>query len=360
MKKMILCALIAALLLSALPAGALAAKGSGLAGIGLIYEGDSVTLGEKLGKFDTSALDWSSSDESVATAVAGRIDAKSPGRAVITASYMGAEARCGVVVLPRELTVRVGERASLPSAGKEKYYVEDGSVARIDQKGEITGREAGFTRIGVACGKQRMIVQLSVVDGELLDKQSAAAQLDCANETDQIILVDYQGGSSATLSIHSKQFGAWTQVYSCSAYVGRNGIGKQSEGDGKTPTGTFNLIQPFGIQPDPGSNMGYTQVTEHHYWCGSSDSPYYNQLVDERSANRACTSSDEHLIDYKGVYDYCMFIDYNASGEPGKGSCIFLHCKGKDDSTAGCIAVSETVMKNIIQWAKPGAKIVIR
>jgi len=79
-----------------------------------------------------------------------------------------------------------------------------------------------------------------------------------------------------------------------------------------------------------------------------------------RATDRKYTSSDEYLINYKGVYNYCMFIDYNAEGEAGKGSCIFLHCTESKKSTAGCIAVSEPVMKKIIQWAQPGAKIVIR
>jgi L,D-peptidoglycan transpeptidase YkuD (ErfK/YbiS/YcfS/YnhG family) len=55
-----------------------------------------------------------------------------------------------------------------------------------------------------------------------------------------------------------------------------------------------------------------------------------------------------------------MFIDYNAAGVAGKGSCIFLHCTGSNKYTAGCVAVSEAAMKKIIQWVKPGAKIVIR
>ena len=79
-----------------------------------------------------------------------------------------------------------------------------------------------------------------------------------------------------------------------------------------------------------------------------------------RVTDRAYTSADEHLIDYKGVYNYCMFIDYNAEGTAGKGSCIFLHCMGSQKSTAGCIAVPESVMSKIVQWAEQGAKIVIQ
>ena len=73
----------------------------------------------------------------------------------------------------------------------------------------------------------------------------------------------------------------------------------------------------------------------------------------------AATASDEKLINSKGVYNYALFIDYNVDGVANKGSCIFLHCTGSAKSTAGCIAVDEAVMKQLIQWVKPGCKIVI-
>ena len=360
MKRALLCILIAALLLGVLPVGALAAKSSKIYGPKFMYEGDEVQLGSKVKGIPIELLDWNSTDESVVAARNGKIAALSAGRALIGATYSFSTAYAGVVVLPREVTVTVGKTISLPYGTKEKYYVEDKTVAAVSKKGQILGRKEGATRIGIVYGSQKMIVRVNVISSESAAKQSAAAELDCADSTDQIVLVDYQSGSKAKLSIHEKVSGVWTEIYSGSAYVGRNGIGKAQEGDGKTPTGTYNLTQPFGIKADPGSNMGYTQVTKYHYWCGTSSSEYYNQLVDMREVDRKYTSSDEYLINYKGVYDYCMFIDYNASGEPGKGSCIFLHCKGSKSYTGGCIAVSESVMKNVIKWAKPGAKIVIR
>jgi hypothetical protein len=140
-------------------------------------------------------------------------------------------------------------------------------------------------------------------------------------------------------------------ILSSPGFIGLKGLGKTREGDGRTPTGVFHLTTPFGILDDPGANMEYTKVTKYHYWCGESNSKYYNQLVDERTADRKHTSADEYLIDYKGVYNYCMFIDYNAEGTPHRGSCIFLHCTGKNKYTAGCVAVPEKTMKKILQWA---------
>ena len=188
----------------------------------------------------------------------------------------------------------------------------------------------------------------------------AVADLDCVHESDQIVLVSYTGGSSATLTVHEKRLGIWRQLYSAPANVGKNGIDKTREGDKRTPTGIFNLNTPFGILDDPGANMPYLKVTTYHYWCATPDSPYYNQLVDSRVTGRARASGDEHLIDYRPQYNYCLFIDYNAEGIPNRGSCIFLHCKGRSSYTGGCVAVDEGLMKAIIQWIEPGAKIVIR
>ena len=356
MKRAMVCILIAAFILSTLCTSALAAN---VYGPKFMYEDSKVSLGAKIGKVPVSRLKWSSSDESVAVANNGKIAALSPGCALIGATYKSTTKYLALVVLPRKVTVKVGETVSLPNGSKEKYYVEDKSIVSVSKKGEILGRKAGSTRVGIACGGQKMIVRVNVTGGSDA-AQSAAAGLDCADSTDQIVLVEYQSGSKAKLSIHQRTSGVWKELYSETAYVGRNGVGKTKEGDGKTPSGTYNLTQPFGIKDNPGSNMGYTKVTKYHYWCGTSGSEYYNRLVDMRNVNRSYTSSDEYLINYGSVYNYCMFIDYNASGEAGKGSCIFLHCKGSKSYTAGCIAVSETAMKNIIQWAKPGVKIVIR
>ncbi len=340
--------LAAALLLAALlPAGL--AKGAQKTG--LMLEGASVTFE----KWTSPSLTWTSSDETVAVASAGEIRALKAGRAVISATDGKRTARCGVVVLPATVHLKPGEKLSLPRAGTERYQMKNGAVASVTKKGVVTGRKAGSTVLRVRCGRQKVEVAVTVADGG-----SKAAALECAATAEQIVLVEYNGGSKATLSIHEKKDGAWTQLSSCKAYVGKNGIDKSVAGDKRTPTGTYNLTTPFGIKADPGAKMAYTKVTKYHYWCGASNSGYYNQLVDERAVNRKHTSSDEYLINYKGVYNYCMFIDYNAEGKAGKGSCIFLHCTGRNKYTAGCVAVSESMMKKIIQWARPGVKIVIK
>lgn len=351
--------LIFVLLICLLPTAAIAEKASVKLNYkyGFMYADGEATLKAKTKAVPLAELKWSSSDESVATVDGGRVKARSVGRTVITASGRGASGKCGVVVLPRELELEKGEKLSLPRAGVESYKSYDKSLVSVSKKGVITAKKAGQTRVRVAYGKQKLYIDITVGGGSV--EESKAAKLSCADETSQIVLVEHESGSKATLSIHEKKDVRWTQLYSCRAYLGKNGIGKTKEGDKKTPSGTYNLTFPFGIKGDPGAQQDYLKVTKHHYWCGTSSSSYYNQLVDMRTVDRQYTSSDEYLIKYKGVYNYCMFIDYNADGEAGKGSCIFLHCTGSNKYTAGCIAVDEAVMKKIVQWAKPNAKIVI-
>lgn len=362
MKRRLFRALCTALVFALLCAPALAERARiSLGGkLGLMYEGDEATLKPRLKGVSAGALEWSSSDSEAVKVDGGRVTAKAAGRAIITVRGGGAKARCGVVVLPRQVEIEAGERYALPNGTLEKYAVQDGAIAKVSDRGVISGLKAGETLVRVRHGKQTLFVQLKVRGAEGGAQQSAAAELDCADTASQIVLVDHAGGSKARLSIHEKKSGVWKERYACTAYLGKAGIGKTREGDQKTPTGTYNLTQPFGIKADPGANMPYTQVTKNHYWCGSSGSEYYNRLVDMREVDRKVTSSDEYLINYKGYYDYCMFIDYNAEGAAGKGSCIFLHCIGGKKSTGGCIAVPEDVMKQIVRWAKPGAKIVIR
>jgi len=361
MKRKILALLLVAAVLLALPVTAMATTKATIrfpVKVGLMIEGEAVTLKPELKRVKLENLTWTSSDEAVLALAGNVLQALKPGKAVVTASGGGATAKVGVVVLPASVTVAVGDQVSLPRGGVESYRSKDKKVATVSKKGVVKGVSVGATMLAVTYGKQKKVIPVTVV-GEI-PQGSAAAELDCANQAEQIVLVDYTGGSKAVLSVHKKRDGVWTELASCDAYVGKNGIGKTKEGDRKTPTGTYNLTTPFGIKADPGAQMAYLKVTKYHYWCGDSSSEYYNRLVDERKVSRKHKSSDEYLIKYKGVYNYCMFIDYNAEGTPNKGSCIFLHCTGKNKYTAGCVAIPEKMMKQIIRWAREGTKIVIR
>ena len=169
----------------------------------------------------------------------------------------------------------------------------------------------------------------------------------------QLAVVRYKGNSKGRFRFYIKNSkGKWKKKFVCTAWVGRRGIDKKREGDQKTPTGLYSLDQGFGILGNPGTKMPYVKVNSQHYWCGDSYSGYYNQLIRRDETGHECTG--EHLIDYRGVYDYAVSIGYNKKGKANRGSAIFLHCS-RNRATAGCVAISKKYMKRVLKKLDPAA-----
>ncbi len=186
-----------------------------------------------------------------------------------------------------------------------------------------------------------------------------AARLKAAQSADQLVLVGATGGSDAILSFYEKNGGAWQEVFSRKAYIGKNGLGKEREGDAKTPVGAFHFTKAFGIAPDPGCPMGYVQVDDTHYWVGDGNSPLYNQFASTRDHDDFDKAESEHIIEYAKPYVYCLNISYNEQGKPGLGSAIFLHCYSQNTYTGGCVAIPEEDMRLLLRKVRPGCTIVI-
>lgn len=166
----------------------------------------------------------------------------------------------------------------------------------------------------------------------------------------QIIFVAGEG-VTAKLSMYTQQpNGCWIKNLAAEGFIGRNGLGKTKEGDGKTPTGIFPLQQAFGIERNPGTIKNYTRVNRHHYWVDDLNSQYYNQLVRDDHVKKDWKSA-EHLANYKIQYAFSLVIGYNAECVKGVGSGIFLHCSA-NKPTAGCVAVPQNTMISILKELK--------
>jgi len=202
-------------------------------------------------------------------------------------------------------------------------------------------------------------VQTEVVGDEDLAEEKASSwvvDLDIAETAGQIIVVA-ASGSNATVSMHNKEEdGTWTEILSTAGKIGRNGIGKTKEGDGKTPTGVYRFMFGFGNMPDPGCGLNYTQVDDSYYWVDDSESVYYNQFVTTNEVTKDWDSA-EHIAGVKSSYNYVLALDYNVDCVPGKGSAIFMHCT--PTGGAGCIAVPEEMMVEIMQNVKDECVVVI-
>lgn len=155
--------------------------------------------------------------------------------------------------------------------------------------------------------------------------------------------------------------GDWKEQFCVEGNCGLNGItDDKREGDKKTPAGTYQFTQAFGILEDPGSRLPYKQVDAYDFWVDDENSRYYNQMVSTREV-AADWMSAEPLSQVKPAYHYALALNYNTDERtPGKGSAIFLHgLDPRKNWTSGCIAIPEEQVKLLVQEVDENTKITI-
>jgi len=124
------------------------------------------------------------------------------------------------------------------------------------------------------------------------------------------------------------------------------------EGDGRAPAGIFKLSESFGF--DDASTLGvqnYLQLTPSVECVDDAKSKHYAQIVDRNSIKDVDWSSSEKMRSVD-LYRMGVIVSYNMSRTvPGNGSCIFLHIwRGPGQGTAGCTAMPEENITQIIRW----------
>lgn len=177
-------------------------------------------------------------------------------------------------------------------------------------------------------------------------------------DVNQLLFIkcETQGSNAeAFYYIKSEDGDSWDLVSRGKAYIGVNGLGKRHEGDKKTPEGDFNVTGAFGIKENPGTAFDYLTINSYTVAC-DEDCEYYNQVIDVRKVG---IHKGEVMIDCAPQYYYGMFLDYNPGNVRGMGSNIFLHCNGYSRYTAGCVAIEESMLLEILSTAKPGFKVCI-
>lgn len=173
--------------------------------------------------------------------------------------------------------------------------------------------------------------------------ESTVNSMKASQGKNKIVVVTSTNTSTSTglAQYFEKENGNWVEKMKTTAYLGRNGMGVGVEGGRKSPIGTYHFTKAYGIKPNPGSVLSYTQLNGNHYWCGDK---YYNQFIDVSvTDHEGCDiSKDERLVDYPGSYDYFAAFNYNPSNTPGKGAAYFLHCG--TSYTLGCVSVAKSQM----------------
>lgn len=191
------------------------------------------------------------------------------------------------------------------------------------------------------------------------------SKLKVSNQTNQLVTVQATG-THAIVQFHQKDSkGKWSKVFDVNGYIGYNGLGNPNtrrEGDGTTPTGVYSFGQLFGVAPNPGTKLPYTQLTKNHWWVGDSNSKYFNTLQDRRITGKYwSTDGGEAIIDNPGAYKYGIAINFNMNRKTAyRGWGIHFHCiAGSSHSTAGCVEIPPSAMKQFLQQVNSSAKIVI-
>jgi len=184
-----------------------------------------------------------------------------------------------------------------------------------------------------------------------------------ATNSSQLIVVTSENWktSNAKLQRYEYKNNKWRRVGKViSVKLGRNGLGWgiglhktplnakyiKREGDGKSPSGIFNLKEAFGYAP---FNISYPYIVykRTNHCVDDVNSKFYNKIVDSRKVERDYKSF-EYMKFKKNYYKYGIIVNHNPEAKKGMGSCIFIHIK--NIPTAGCTVMKEYQIKEILKW----------
>jgi L,D-peptidoglycan transpeptidase YkuD (ErfK/YbiS/YcfS/YnhG family) len=196
---------------------------------------------------------------------------------------------------------------------------------------------------------------------------------------DQIIFVvsRTETANTAKLALYERDGTVWRFVQTAPAVVGENGMAwgrglhddrdrngedLKKEGDRRSPKGVFELFDSYGYRPAQLVNIRfpYTQITPDMTCIDDARSEYYNRIATSSDAGLDSLNMPSHEDMLRGddLYKYLIMVGHNTTGtKRGAGSCIFIHIwKDERTPTAGCTAVAEPVMLQILGWLDPAKK----
>ena len=195
---------------------------------------------------------------------------------------------------------------------------------------------------------------------------------------DKLIVVTTPDWNSVqgTLTRYTRTHGKWKQLGKpVSIVVGKNGFAwdpeiasdralnvgdapVKHEGDGRSPAGIFPLTQTFGFADALPGAKDYLQLTPTIECVDDVKSAHYAHIVDRGKVNPDWTSSEK--MREISLYKWGVVVPYNMKNtKSGAGSCIFLHiAPSSGNGTAGCTAMPEASIEEIVRWIGKGAVLV--
>lgn len=193
-------------------------------------------------------------------------------------------------------------------------------------------------------------------------------------EARQLVLVvtPHWDADHGTLRTFAKTGTQWEQITSTAVTVGRSGSAwgsglhsspgsgpSKREGDGRSPAGVFRIGMAFGYSDRFPTGLRYRGMTASDFCIDVSGSPLYNRIVDAKDVGmKAVENSTEPMrrdLHANGDprYKLGFVIEHNSQAVPAGGSCIFAHLwRRPGEATAGCTAMEESVMREILAWLR--------
>lgn len=139
-----------------------------------------------------------------------------------------------------------------------------------------------------------------------------------------------------------------------------NAAPRKVEGDNKAPAGIFGLGPAFGYAPKSGARwikLDYVPLTPETEGIDDPRSRSYNKLVERSKVAKVDWKSSEQMLRADNLYKWGVVVAHNPAAIPGAGSCIFLHMwKNSRSATAGCTAMPEADLINLLRWLDPEAR----
>ena len=198
-------------------------------------------------------------------------------------------------------------------------------------------------------------------------------------DAQQLVLVTTAdwNATSGMLRRYEREGGRWHEVGGATPItVGRSGsawgIGlhpaqseglQKQEGDGRAPAGVFRIGTAFGYADAAATGWPYQGMSASDWCIDVPASPLYNRIVDaERVGDTAVEGSSEPMrrdlhADGDVRYKLGFVIEHNPGNRSGAGSCIFAHLwRAPGEPTAGCTAMPEPAMRELLAWLDPRRK----
>jgi len=132
---------------------------------------------------------------------------------------------------------------------------------------------------------------------------------------------------------------------------------RKREGDGRSPAGIFHVGFAFGYPESFDTGLEYHGMGADDWCVDVSGSRYYNRIVNAAAlGEHAVEGSTEPMrrdihADGDQRYRIGFVVEHNPAGGDMGGSCIFAHVwKSPDDATAGCTAMSDANMQQLLHW----------